>query len=392
MVDGGGANAGAESRANERQAVPPHLRSFEEAYRRNPRQAAQSWFEQARFGLFLHWGLYSYYGENCTYIYHRNVPIPEYKRTMERFTAERFDADFITDLALEAGMKYVTFVSRHHDGFSLWRTGRSDFHAGNSPAGRDFVDELATQCRAKGIGLFLYYSYALDWTHPWFPTEESGIVRAPKRVEGYHMWRDRDGNERYMEFVHGQLRELLTSYGPIAGIWFDPISSYYQRPDLFPLEETYQLIRGLQPHCLISFKNGGTGTEDFISPETRVHDGALKWLERGRAPKVFVDRVRANWQALLRGPKEFCSRLEDKGWGFVKDTARADADEVMRRLAVASAQQANLLLNTGPLFDGSIHPDAVATLREVGRRLRANGWPSGAAPGDATDEDVLTME
>lgn len=373
---------------------PTYLSQHLDAFRADPHQANLEWFKRAKFGLFIHWGLYAYYGENCPYIFKNDVPIPEYRRAMDEFTGEKFDADFITDLALDAEMTYVTLVTRHHDSFSLWDSQSSEFARGYcspaAPARRDFVGELAEQCAAKGLAFFLYYSYGLDWVHPAFPTEESGIVRAPKRVDGYHTWQEGSGNDEYVQFMHGQITELLTNYGHIAGMWFDPVSSVYQRPDLFPLEDTYALVRKLQPHCLIAFKNGATGTEDYITPEVRISDGGLQWLEKGCASEDYKSRIRAFWDHMVAdGVKEFCGRLEKSGWGYVKDTERIDADEVMRRLAYANDQNSNMLLNTGPLFNGSIHPAAVATLRETGARIRRDGWPGGSG---VVQESVLTVE
>lgn len=373
---------------------PTYLADHADAFHQNPHGTNHTWFKSAKFGLFLHWGLYSYYGENCPYIFKHSVPPPEYKKTMEHFTGEGFDADFITDLALEAEMSYITLVTRHHDSFSLWDSQVSEFAKGyNSkvaPMGRDVVRELSEQCAKKGLAFFLYYSYGLDWVHPAFPTEESGIIRAPKRLEGYHTWKEGEGNGEYVQFMHDQLTELLTQYGPIAGMWFDPISSVYQRPDLFPVEQSYELVRSLQPHALISFKNGATGTEDYISPEVRISNAAHKWLDKGRATPEYKARVLAYWEDVLsNGLKEFCGRMESKGWGYAKETDRVDADEVMRRLAYARSQNSNMLLNTGPLPNGSLHPEAVSTLKEVGRRIRSEGWPEGEA---SVNESVLTVE
>jgi len=132
---------------------PSYLAGYRNRYHKDPRQAAREWFDNTGFGLFLHWGLYSKYGENCPYLYeHDDVSIPEYKETMEEFEATGFDADVITDLAIDAEMEYVTFVSRHHDSFSLWDTDQSAFKSTNAPAGRDFVAELAERCREKGLG------------------------------------------------------------------------------------------------------------------------------------------------------------------------------------------------------------------------------------------------
>ncbi|WP_248517974.1 alpha-L-fucosidase [Salinarchaeum laminariae] len=356
--------------------APAYLSGYGNCYRENPRRAAQEWFKNAKFGLFVHWGLYSKYGESCPYLYNNDdVSIPEYKGTMEEFDAPAFDADAITDLAVDAEMKYVTFVSRHHDSFSLWDTDHSDFKSTNAPAGRDFVRELAKQCREKELGLFLYYSYGLDWTHPSFPTEASGIVRASERVDGHHRWEPGDDNDEYVEFMHDQIRELLTDYGPIAGIWLDPISSYYQRPDLFPIRETYGLIRSLQPQCLVSFKNGATGTEDFITPEQRLQGGALDYLDRGQMPELQRKAIRQNWNMQLDGIKEFCATLEEE-WGYVEDTERMSPEDVLDLLGYANATDSNLLLNTAPTFEGNVHPASERIIRQVGEQLRSDGWPT----------------
>jgi alpha-L-fucosidase len=375
------------------QPCPKYLAGFEDQYSLNPHEANLAWFRQARFGLFIHWGLFSYAGPTLSVASDVKGPFPEHQSIKDIFSAEKFDADFITDLALEAEMKYITFVARHHDSFSLWDSQASEFAQGfssmSSPARRDFVGELAEQCAEKGLALFIYYSYALDWVHPFFPTEASGIIRAPEHIDGYHTWTEGDDNSPYVQFMHDQITELLTHYGHIAGMWFDPISSVYQRPDLFPIADSYALVRQLQPHCLIAFKNG-TGSEDFISPEVRISDGALDWLDKGKAPDSYKAQVRAYWDRMVReGCKEFCGRMEEGGWFYAEGTDRIDADEVVQRLAYASSQDANMLLNTGPLLDGSIHPAAVEALRETGRRIREQGWPAGSG---SVDESVLTIE
>jgi len=345
--------------------APSYLRGYEELYRREPRGAALEWFKNARFGLFMHYGLYSLLGRGEWVLLREAIPLAEYKGLKERFTAERFDVDFITDLALDAGMRYVTITSRHHDSFCLFKTKETEFNSVNSPASRDLIAELAEACRRKGLGLFLYYSYALDWTHPYFPSPESGIrsARPPyERPEPTYLWRRDEDTRHYIGFVHRQLRELLTQYGPVAGIWLDPIGSYYERPDLFPINETYALIRSLQPQCLISFKQGANGDEDFVAPERRMQ------------PKKG-ELARAVWEKNRGKPGEVCTTLQPHGWGYNKadDGRHRGPDEVMGMLADAAAQKANLLLNTGPLGDGSIHPEDVETLREVGMRIRREG-------------------
>ena len=338
----------------------PHQRQ----YPWNPRKATLGWFKEAKFGLFMHYGLYSRLGRGEWVMLRERIPVPEYVRLKDQFTAEGFNADHITDLALAAGMKYVNITSKHHDGFCLFQTAATDYNSVNSPAGRDLIAELAEACQRKKLGLFLYYSYALDWHHPFFmPRSEQCPSARPayKEPEPTYLFKSDADFRHYIDFVHVQLRELLTQYGPLAGIWFDPLMGYYCRPELYPIQETYALVRSLQPACLISFKQGATGDEDFAAPERQAQ--AVKW--GGEA-------ARKVWEKNRNKPIEICDTLQPKVWGYDKaaDGKHKSADQVMQMLAAASEQRANLLLNTGPLPDGSIPPEDVATLNEVGRRLK----------------------
>ena len=180
------------------------------------------------------------------------IPVAEYAKLKDTFTAENFDADFITDLALKAGMKYITITSKHHDGFCLFRTEQTDFNSLDAPCGRDLIGELSEACQEKGLALFLYYSYAADWKHPYFYSREAGWKNARpayKEPQPEYKFRKDEDFRIYVDYVHEQLKELLTQYPTIAGIWFDPIMGFYSRPDLFPIEETYALVRSLKSPC-----------------------------------------------------------------------------------------------------------------------------------------------
>ncbi|HSW44617.1 MAG TPA: alpha-L-fucosidase [Phycisphaerae bacterium] len=344
----------------------------------DPRQARLAWFMNAKFGLFLHYGLYSLLERGEWVMYWDKIPVAEYARLKGRFTAGGFDADRITDLAVEAGMKYVNITTRHHDGFCLFRTAATDFNSLNSPARRDLIGELANACRRKGLGLFLYYSYAMDWRHPYFfpysdESENCSLARpAYARPEPAYRFRDNADFREYIDFAHHQIAELLTQYGPIAGIWFDPLRTYYCRPELFPVEETYSLVRSLQPGCLISFKQGANGDEDFVAPERKVDA-----LHRGGELATKV------WARNQGKPIEICDTLQRREWGYdrASDGDHKSADEVMDMLSYASSRNANLLLNSGPLPDGSIPPEDVATLSAVGGRLRGRQASSHASTG-----------
>ena len=357
--------------------VPSYLSDYEKIYQENPKKAALNWFSQARFGMFIHYGLYSLLGRHEWVMLRERIPLAEYEKLKSQFTAEKFDANFITDLAQAAQMKYITITSKHHDGFCLFATKQHDYHAKASPAGRDLIAELSAACQKKGLGLFLYYSYAADWWHPYFYSRDAGWNNARpayEQPEPRYEWRKDQDFKIYVDYVHSQLRELLTNYGPIAGIWFDPIMGYYARPDLFPIEETYALIRSLQPQTLISFKQGASGNEDFAAPERSGHS------LYDRVKKMYpqnADIAKKAWEGNQYKHNEICDTLQPGGWGYIKkdDGMHKKPDEVMGMLANAATQKMNLLLNTGPLGDGSIHPEDIDTLRNVGRQIQQNGFP-----------------
>lgn len=347
---------------------PAYLKAHASAYEKSPRLAALEWFRAARFGLFLHYGLYSIPGRHEWIQFREKIRVAEYARLKDQFTAEKFDADFITDLALAAGMKYVNITTRHHDSFCLWDTRQTDFKSTNSPAKRDLVAELATQCRAKGLGLFFYYSHGRDWKHPHAPNNDrwGGSARpAYDPPEPTYATGKEHNLQRYLDFMTAQIQELLTDYGPVAGIWLDgigvplnPKKATEARKEDFQCQQLYDVIHAAQPQTLVSYKQGLLGTEDFFAPEHK----ALK----GPAAK----------------PMEICTTLQKGGWGWVENSEHLSADAVMEKLATAAMGPANLLLNTGPLGDGSIHAADVATLKEVGQRLRRAGFPgAGGTPG-----------
>ena len=297
--------------------------------------------------------------------------LAEYEKLKAKFTARSFDAEKICDLALAAGMKYVNITARHHDSFCLFKTKETDFNSLESPARRDLVGELAAACRKKGLMLFLYYSYGLDWRHPYFYSREAGLAskNAPwgmarpdyKTPEPSYKFQKDEDFQHYIRFAHNQIRELLTQYGPLGGLWLDPIMGYYARPDLFPIGETYALIRSLQPGCLICFKQGANGDEDFVAPERTL-----------AAHRTGGEVGRKVWEKNKNKLPEICDTLQERVWGYqaADDKKHRDADWVMQTLDYVRSINGNLLLNTGPLPDGSIHAEDVATLREVGRRLK----------------------
>ncbi|HAI10349.1 MAG TPA: alpha-L-fucosidase precursor [Phycisphaerales bacterium] len=357
------------------QHIPSFLKGYESLYAQNPRKATLEWFKQSRYGLFIHYGLYSVLGHGEWAMFHEKIPHSRYSKLMDQFTAENFDADAITDLAIAADMQYITFTTRHHEGFSLFNTKQSDYNSVQAPCGRDLVAELTMACEKKKIGLFLYYSYSADWQHPYFYPRVFWEPAQPNYSEPdpRYLWEKDADFCHYMDFVHAQLRELLTQYGPIAGLWFDPITAYHCRPDLFAIDETYALIRSLQPQCLISFKQGANGEEDYAAPERSAGDLSEKL--KGKAGKSSLKA----WEKNKDKPWEICETLQPRVWGYNKynDGEHRNVDDVLKCYAYARSINAKVLLNTGPLPDGSIDPTDYATLIELGKRLR-NGvdWDS----------------
>ena len=332
--------------------VPTYLAGYEDAYRRDPREAAKQWFRDAKYGLFLHYGLYSLLERHEWVQLREKIRVAEYEKLEDRFTAERFDAERIVEFAAECGMKYVNITTRHHDSFCLFESKATPFHSANSPAGRDLVAELAGACAKWGLGLCLYYSHGRDWKHPHAPNNDEWGGSARPEYDppepSYACGEDHD-LDVYLDFVSTQIQELLTNYGPIANIWLDgiavPLSGDKSK---FRCQELYDMIHGLQPQVLVSYKQGLLGTEDFFAPEHKAVD-----REGGK-------------------PMEICTTMTPGSWGYKKDAAgkHKSADEVWDTLHEARDAGCNLLLNTGPLPDGSLDPEDVEVLRAVGKRLR----------------------
>ncbi|MFP4367770.1 MAG: alpha-L-fucosidase [Bacteroidales bacterium] len=346
--------------------VPEYLQNYKDYYKKNPREANIRWFKDARFGMFIHYGLYSQLGKGEWVQLRDTIPVDEYAKLKDSFTAAGFDANFIVQLAKNAGMKYITITSKHHDGFCLFKTNETDFNSVNSPAGRDLMAELAKACEKEGIGLFLYYSYAADWKHPWFYAREDGWsnARPPYKLKpNEYKYEKPEDFKKYVDYVHAQLKELLTQYPTIAGIWFDPIMGYYANPDVFPMEETYRLIRRLSPHALISFKQGANGDEDFMAPE------------RGGGARVGSQYPVAQraYELNKNKPKEVCNTMQPhlpgagNNWGYNKahDGHHLKVEDVKIMLGDALLNNYNLLLNIGPLPDGSVHPEDIETLSNL---------------------------
>lgn len=343
--------------------VPGFLRDHKDIYRESPRRATLEWFGEAKYGLFIHYGLYSLLGRGEWVQYHDRIPIAEYERLRDSFLADGFDADFITDLALEAQMSYVNLVCKHCDSFCLWDTRQTDFNSLNAPAKRDLVREVAEACAQKGLGFFVFYEHGFDWRHPHGPAPwdwNRDTVRPHyDPPDPFYALPDEYDFAEYVNYATRQTAELCTGYGPLAGVWLDgagiPMSGDKSK---FRIPELYSLVRTLQPQALVSYKFGvEPALEDFFAPE------------EGQVPLIH-DR--------MSKPMEMCSTMQKGPWGYATDREHLSADELWEKILFAAQHNANLLMNVGPRGDGSIHPQDIAALREVGKKLRSDGWPSQA--------------
>lgn len=337
--------------------IPIYLKDYKDLFNLSPRKANIEWFRGAHFGLFLHYGLYSLLGRHEWVQYLEKIPVKEYAKLKDQFSAKEFDADFITDLALEAGMKYINITTRHHDSFCLWDTKYSDFKSTNSPARRDLIAELSAQCNKKGLALFLYYSHGRDWKHPHAPNNDKwGGSARPKYdfKEPSYKYGDEHNLDIYTEFVWNQIEELLENYNPIAGIWLDGLATTLSGDySVFECQQLYDMIHAKQPQVLVSYKQGLLGTEDFLAPERKYES-----------------------KEMPEKPLEICDHLQKYGWGYVKDEDgnHKTKEEVMDLIKRAKSYSSNLLLNTGPLPSGRIHPEDIDVLRKVGKEIDINGW------------------
>ncbi|MCX7015072.1 MAG: alpha-L-fucosidase, partial [Candidatus Sumerlaeota bacterium] len=222
-------------------AVPSYLRGYEALYRENPRAAAVEWHRNAKWGLFIHYALESLRGLTASdALKAKSVSGDEWKklkgggdvdyaRLKDRFTAEKFDADFITDLAREAGCRYVNITTRHHDGFCLWDSASEPFNTKNTPAKRDLVKELSDACARKGLGFLPYWSLGRDWRHPHAPPEcRPPYERYYGKPDPHYAPAAEQDIEKYNQFVRQQVTELFQGY-QLAGIWFDVIGIGLER-------------------------------------------------------------------------------------------------------------------------------------------------------------------
>jgi alpha-L-fucosidase len=312
---------------------------------------ARRWFQDAKFGLFIHWGVYSVLGDGEWVMNNRKLRVAEYERLPPQFNPTGFNAAEWVATAKAAGMKYITITSKHHDGFAMWDSKVSDWDiVDRTPYHRDVLRQLADECRKQGIKLFFYYSH-LDWHHPdYFPRGRTG--RDADRPE-------RGDFDKYVDYMDAQLTELLTKYGPVGGIWFD---GWWDRPDAdWRLDRTYGLIHKLQPAALI-----GSNHHRAINPgeDFQMFEKDLPGQNTtGFAGDSVVGQL----------PLETCETING-AWGWnISDRKWKSAQDLVRYLARAAGMNSNFLLNVGPQPNGKLQAEQVERLKTMGAWLKVNG-------------------
>ncbi|MEX1114135.1 MAG: alpha-L-fucosidase [Akkermansiaceae bacterium] len=311
------------------------------------------WWSEARFGMFIHWGLYSQDG--CFWkgkdglsehmMLKLRIPISEYATLADVFNPVKFDADEWVRVAKEAGMKYLVLTAKHHDGFAMFESPCNDYNIVKAtPFKRDPVRELAAACRKQGIKFGVYYSLGRDWHDPDVPTDFK-----PDGVRRSNTWdfpneEKKDFAKYHERKLKPQIRELLTQYGPIDLMWFDTP----EKNTAAQSKELLDLIHQLQPNCIVNSRLGHRLGDYTVEEQTIPADGnPLPW--------------------------ESCMTL-NKHWGFHQtDNDWKPASELIRNLIDIASKGGNFLLNVGPTGEGIIPSPSVDRLKEIGEWLKRNG-------------------
>jgi len=311
----------------------------------------RQWFQDARFGLFIHWGVYSVLGDGEWVLNNKKMTLTDYEKLAPQFNPTEFNATEWVAMVKDAGMKYITITSKHHDGFAMWGTKQSPWNIVDAtPYKKDVLKMLAEECRKQGIKLFFYHSH-LDWRNPdYFPLGRTGHNTGRQPAGDFNL---------YLDFMDNQLRELLTGYGEIGGIWFD---GWWDKPTAdWRLEKTYSLIHSLQPAALIGNNHH---RKPFAGEDFQMFEKDLP----GQNTAGF--NAESEIGAL---PLETCDTI-NKAWGYnSKDKQFKSSAQLIQYLVRSAGHGANFLLNVGPMPNGKIQPEFGDRLREIGVWMRKNG-------------------
>lgn len=326
------------------------------------------WFEEARFGMFIHWGLYALPARHEWVMNREELTAEQYARYFRRFDPDLYDPREWARAARDAGMKYVVLTTKHHDGFCLWDSALTDFKSTNTPAGRDLVRPYVEALRADGLKVGFYHSL-VDWHHPDFTIDGVHPQRNSPDVAELNAGRDLG---RYRDYLHGQIRELLTGYGQIDYLFFDFSYSADGPEDYWggkgrkewDSEALLAMVRELQPGIVVNDRLEIPG--DFITPEQYQPAGPM--LAEGRP---------VAWEA--------CQTLNGS-WGYDRDNLNyKSVDLLIRMLVDGVSKGGNLLLNVGPTGRGNFDARATESLSGIGEWMRVHGRSIyGAGPSEFT--------
>lgn len=307
---------------------------------RSERDARMAWWRDARFGMFIHWGVYAIPARGEWYMYNQKVPVADYEKYPPLFNPTRFNARAWARLAREAGMKYLVITSKHHDGFCMWDSKVSTYDIiDRTPFGRDPLKELAAACAAEGVRFCLYHSI-MDWHHP--------------DAQGDRFTRYRD------EYLKPQLKELITRYGPLGVLWFDGewISEWTEEEG----KDLYAYVRSLQPDIIVNNRvgKGRSGMAGMSQDPDAAGDFGTPEQE---IPATGIDGV--DWESCM---------TMNNNWGYnATDSSWKSAQTLARQLIDIASKGGNYLLNVGPTAEGVIPDQSVVRLREIGQWLARNG-------------------
>ena len=306
------------------------------------------WFVHDRFGLFIHWGLYALPARHEWVKHREQITEEDYQRYFAHFDPDLYDPKQWARDCKNAGMKYAVITSKHHEGFAMWDSQLTDYKVTNTPIGRDLIKEWVEAFRAEGLKVGFYHS-VIDWHHPDYIVDRIHPRRDDDR-EALNANRDM---RKYTEYLHGQVRELLTNYGKIDIMWFDFTPPDKSRAD-WDSEKLAKLVHELQPGIIMNDRIDYPESADFVTPEQYQ-------------PKEWPTREgkRVVWEA--------CQTLNGS-WGYDRDNLDWKSPELLIQLLIDSVSKGgNVLLNVGPTGRGEFDPRARATLAELGEWMRVNG-------------------
>jgi alpha-L-fucosidase len=306
-------------------------------------------FQNMKFGLFIHWGIYSVLGDGEWVMRVKNIPYNSYKRLADFFNPQQFNAKEWVQLAKNAGMKYITITSRHHDGFSMFNTAATSYDIVEAtPYKKDPLMELAQECAKEGIELHFYYSL-LDWGRTDYGFGKPIVNHEPQNAD----WNS------YIKFMKTQLAELITKYPNVSGIWFD---GHWERTNVnWHYDEIYSLIHQLNPKVLI-------GNNHHVAPFKGEDFQMFEKDLPGENTTGFSGQSKIG-----NLPLETCETINNS-WGFnINDNRYKTVKQIIHYLVNAAGRNANFLLNVGPMPNGKIQPEFVDTLNKIGEWMRKYG-------------------